>query len=90
MDVGELTLSPKQSQALIEIEQAKHKLKEAKQAAVDGEETYQKARAEAENELSRAKLRLSAVTESQVIAAVLTFLVLFLGYMMDSILHINQ
>lgn len=60
LDVGELTLSSKQSQALMEIEQAKQKLKEAKQAAVDGEETYQKAKAEAENELSRAKLRLSA------------------------------
>ena len=30
-------------------------------------------------------LFLSSLTESQVIAAVLTFLVLFLGYMMDSI-----
>ena len=33
-------------------------------------------------------LLLSSVTESQVIAAVLTFLVLFLGYMMDSICSI--
>jgi len=33
-------------------------------------------------------LFLSSVTESQVIAAVLTFLVLFLGYMMDSICSI--
>ena len=33
-------------------------------------------------------LFLSSVTESQVIAAVLTFLVLFLGYMMDSILSL--
>ena len=35
-------------------------------------------------------LFLSSVTESQVIAAVLTFLVLFLGYMMDSICSIIQ
>ena len=33
-------------------------------------------------------LFLSSLTESQVIAAVLTFLVLFLGYMMDSICSI--
>lgn len=60
LDIGQLTLSTQQSQALMELQQAQQKLKEAKQAAVTGEEDFRKAKAEAENALSRAKLRLSA------------------------------
>ena len=60
LDFGQLQLSTQQSQALMELQQAQQKLKEAKQAAVTGEEDFRKAKAEAENALSRAKLRLSA------------------------------
>lgn len=60
LDVGQLTLTAQQTQAMAELQQAQQKLKEAKQAAVTGEEDFQKAKAEAETELSRARLRLSA------------------------------
>lgn len=60
LDVGQLTLTSQQSQAMMELQQAQQQLKEAKQATLTGEEDFLKAKAEAETELSRARLRLSS------------------------------